>query len=143
MSHPKYGCQRPFEADVVTLSPAARRGPRAYNYTPACMSRKEDPFAQWDMALDIGDLPSRNRRDNRSAWGSLADSLWLLHLPEDQVVLRGAPDGRLRGVGARLCSVAIRALKRHITNAVYRTMTADADVRDQRRARVSEEDTRG
>ena len=37
---------------------------------------------------------------------------------------------------------ALRSLKRHITNAVYRTMQADARVRADRRTGVSEEDTR-
>lgn len=37
---------------------------------------------------------------------------------------------------------ALRALKRHISNAVYRTLQADARDRGERRSVVSEEDTR-
>ena len=38
---------------------------------------------------------------------------------------------------------AIRALKRHITTAVYRTLQADAKTRAARRTLASEEDKRG
>jgi len=37
---------------------------------------------------------------------------------------------------------AVRALKRHITTAVYRTLQADAAARAARRALASEEDKR-
>lgn len=52
-------------------------------------------------------------------------------------------DYYLRRIGeGKTKSEAIRALKRHITNAVYRTLQADAAARDQRLTPVSEEDTR-
>jgi transposase len=48
---------------------------------------------------------------------------------------------RRRGEG-KTNAETIRALKRHITNAVYRTLQADAAARAARRGQASEEDTR-
>ena len=48
---------------------------------------------------------------------------------------------RRRGEG-KTNAEAIRALKRHITTAVYRTLQTDAATRKARRALASEEDKR-
>jgi len=48
---------------------------------------------------------------------------------------------RRRGEG-KTNADAIRALKRHITTAIYRTLQADAAARAARRAQASEEDKR-